>query len=366
MKHGRNVLDLELYMIDGLEHWTRFKSGSVGLLALMPNLEKLDLYAAGEFLIPSHDMYVMQHLTSLQDLTLDLSCPGEWDERLLQPLNGLKNLNQLDISVSGMTTPLLLHSSLSTLTGITKLHLATYEKDSAEELIDTANIVSVVSNLTGLRWLDVTGVMDTLPASLLNLDHLSTLNCGSCNLLWPGPSSLPDIQGWHCLKRIWMGRMPAMKSEVWHALCQMLSLLPRLSVLTFFGIDLAHICSRSWLVNQRLQTLSFIDCDLSSLPTSLEHLSQLHSFALVNAAISLKDLGHLLEQLQVLELTMQHAVHASAELRAAKSLTKLVLRHDWRADRASLQPCICENVEPWLPASCVLSCKACHLSSSCS
>ena len=354
-------------MINDLEHWTRFKSGAVGLLALLPNLERLDLCAAGEFLIPSHDMYAMQHLTNLQDLTLDLSCDGDWEESLLKPLKGLKNLKRLDISVSDMTTPLLLHSSLSTLTGLTNLHLTRYDSadHNASESIDTANMVSVIRHLTRLEWLEVHGVMDALPASFLGLEHLSYLQCGSCSLLWPGPSSSPDMQGWHCLQTIWMGRMPAMKVEVWQSLCQMLSLLPRLSELTFFDIDLAHICSRSWVMNQRLGQLSFIHCNLSSLPTGLEHLSQLHELVLVNAIpISLKDFGRLLGQLQVLELTMRHAVHASAELHAAKSLTQLVLRHDWKADRASLQPCICENVEPWLPASCVLSCKACHLSGS--
>ena len=355
MKHGQNVLDLDMCMGDGTAMWTRFTSGSVGLLALMPNLERLDLMSGGNFLIPSHDMYAMQYLTSLRDLILDIPCCGKWEASLLQPLSGLKKLNLLELTVSGMTSPLLVHSTLSSLTGLTGLRLAREEhpEDYDSDLIDTANIISVISHLTGLKWLHLEGVMDALPGPIFTLQHLSQLWCSSCSL-WHGLSSLPEPQEWGCVCEISLTHIPAMDGGLWHSLCQMLTMLPRPPDLNFFNIELAHVCTRDWPFNQRLQRLSFIDCNLSSLPSSLEHLKHLRKLVLVNArAISLKELGRLLGQLQELDLTEQHALHAPAELQEAKSLTKLNLRHDPQADLPSWQSCAC-ILKPWLPATCVL------------
>ena len=209
MKHGRDVLDLDLCIGDGTANWTRFKSGSVGLLALMPNLERLDLLSHGKFFMPSRDMYATQYLTSLEDLRLDVPCCGAWAESVLEPVNGLKKLKRLEITVSGLTTPLLVHSSLSSLTGLTGLHLARQEhwEHYNPNLIDTGNIISVISHLTGLKWLRLYSVMHALPRPLLNLKRLSDLTCDSCNL-WSGLSSLPDRHAWTCLRTGLSGTYP--------------------------------------------------------------------------------------------------------------------------------------------------------------
>ena len=89
---------------------------------------------------------------------------------------------------------------------------------------------------------------------------------------------------------------------------------------------------------------------------SLQHLNHLHRLVLVNARVfSLKGLGRPLGQLQELVLTMQHALHAAAELHEAKSLTKLDLRYDPKAGLPSVPSCT-GILQPRLPATCVLSC----------
>ena len=356
MRHGRNVLDLDLCIGDGTANWTRFKSGSVGLLALMPNLARLDLLSHGKFFMPSRDMYATQYLTSLGDLRLDLPCCGEWAENVLEPLSGLKELKRLEITVSGMTTPLLVHSSLTSLTGLTGLHLARQERreDYNPNLIDTDNIISVISHLTGLKWLQLHSVMHALPRPLLNLKRLSYLSCGSCNL-WSGLSNLPDRHAWTCLRTVFLAHIPTIEGSLWLALCQLLSVLPALSELAFANIDLLHLCSRDWPFNQRLQRLSIIDCNLSSLPMSLQHLNHLHRLVLVNARVfSLKALGRPLGQLQELVLTTQHALHAAAEVHEAKSLTKLDLEYEPKEGLPSVPSCT-RILQPRLPVTCVLN-----------
>ncbi len=208
-QHGKSVLALTLQIDKGIKHWKRFESGIVSLVALTPNLQILDLGNATSFFNPSYDMYAFQHLPSLRSLILGFSCGSLWKHSTLQPLSSLSNLKSLELVIDDMRTPLLLDTSLSMLTGLTHLNLSRDSKDvEIMYEVDTDNLVSVVSCLTGLQWLQLEGMLDKLPAALLSLQHLTTLHCGDAYLVSSDVLRSSSMQ-WGRLERIWLGQVPA-------------------------------------------------------------------------------------------------------------------------------------------------------------
>ena len=350
------MLDLTLTLCNGIEHWTRFESGVVSLLALLPNLQELTLYEAARFMVPGKDMYALQHLSCLQGLILDFSCLGRWEHDTLQPLSHLKSLDSLEIRMREMAGPLLVHSSLSSLTCLTSLCLVSEgSEDASDELdaIDTDNIVDVVSHLTGLQSLTVEGVMDVLPASLLTLQQLSALHCGRCHLLWPGLPSTPCTQ-WNGLQRIWLGHVPAMDCAVWQSFCSMLASLPELSNLALCFVELAHIPSHCWDFNRQLKELRLIDCNLQAVPLGMERMTQLQQLFFLNEKnIGLTQLVKLLRILPKLHLNAAHALSAMPELRQAAALSHLVLRP--RILTEDSMRALESDFKPHLQASCSIS-----------
>ncbi len=325
IKHGTIVRIFKVSMDSAIYHWSTFRRGIVGLLAHMSNLQQLTVHDFTGFMDPAYDMYAIQYLTRLENLYLSCSCHRKWAPDTLQPLSGLKNLSRLSMDISDMSTPLLIHSSLSCLTGLTCFDFsrAGAKRSQALHGIDTHNVINVVSNLTGLRSLDVHGMIDMLPASLLSLQQLSCLWYHGARFSYPAIASMP---GWDNLETIYLGCIPQVEQGAWQSFCRQLSILPKLSRFILDKIDLSNIQTQDWALSTRLTSLTFMNTRVSALPSSIEHLVQLDELSLVEPRLlDLKLLIPLIRRLRKLKLMPHQAMASHLELRDATCVTQ----HPW-------------------------------------
>ncbi len=357
-KHGMKVRDLWLRgsefhgMSDSKSRG--LTGGMVGLLALVPHLDRLNFKCGRGFFAPRHNMYILRHLPALRSLQLYVEASRGWPLDTLEPLTWLPGLEKLELSVNRMThIPLLLPPEFSRLTTLSCLSLTRdlhyQEWDAA---CDVPNLAQAISHLTGLRSLELQGVADVVPAVLSRLQHLSYLQLGGFQSHWP-PLVLPAALR-HCvsLRHIFFNRCVSDASyDEWLSICQSLQAIPSLRTLHLANMDFSEVPTDAWVFPFGLTDLHLYGCGLRAMPEAISGLTSLRSLQAAGNRITGLIPGPYLQRLTYLDLSGNPLAAMPQLLEAATALQNLDL--GYKADEEPwLQP---QPILDLLPAGCHLT-----------
>ena len=104
--------------------WPRYLHGVNVLPALVPNLQHLSLSCEKGFMIAEKDLFSLQILTQLTSLHLNVASDGSWDMQTMSLLQHLTALKQLGMEVRGLGAgPMILAAELGKLALLTRLSL---------------------------------------------------------------------------------------------------------------------------------------------------------------------------------------------------------------------------------------------------
>ena len=269
--------------------WHHYQHGVAVLPALLPNLQHLRLRCEKGFMVAEQDMFSLQILTCLQSLHLDVASDWKWELATMSPLQHLTALKQLGMVVHDLgPPPMLLAPELSKLTLLTSLSLE--QAYSGQGCVyESTHAGNVISSLTRLQILSLTGVLDRIPDGFSKLLNLRTLAIGGDREHWPGFSIQPSFRSCKKLTSVRLHTFTAVAGAGWLGACTALSGLPSLSDIKLDWIDLTELGSDEWAFGSSLTGLSITYGQMENFPAALLSLTTLQHLCLYQS--DLEDLS---------------------------------------------------------------------------
>ncbi len=251
-----------------------------GSLLFLPqlhgNLQHLSISGGHNKMIPERHLYALELLPQLTDLTLNLRSDGTWNEETLKPLKDLTSLTSLDLQISRMMGPLLVSPSLTQLSKLRNLQLTCSSSGDAEccNQESQEHLMGTISQLTGLRSLELTEMVESMPAELGALLQLTSFELRSPK--YRPPFFIPPSFSWCTrLRHLRFSHLPKASDETWQQVCRALLLMPRLKSLHIHFSDLSQVQPCSWSLPPRLTSLQLADCGMTTIPAAVCALKRL-------------------------------------------------------------------------------------------
>ena len=280
---GTSIRHLKISTPDGPEYSdTSHTAGrqhlqDVSMLVLpdLPNLQHLSVFGGVDFMPPELQLQAITLSPHLQSLSLYLQSGGSWDEATLEPLKHLRALSSLSLEICEMKGPLLVSPSLAELTQLEDLLLGCVSVEGLWSILSDEtshnHLMGTIGQLTGLRSLGLTNMVDSLPAGLERLVRLPFLELGLFDLeareLDPSPAFVLCTK-LRNLSLTWIG---GGSDEAWRSICNSLRLLPCLDTLQVSHMDLSGVQPSSWALPLGMTQLQLDECGMSLLQYAVCH-----------------------------------------------------------------------------------------------
>ena len=279
---GTAIRRLDIWTPDCYETqgWRHLQDASMLMLPQLPNLQHLSVSGGREFMIPERHLYALELLPSLQQFIFCVQLDGDWSESRLEPLGHLKALTSLRLTIRDMIGPLLISPAL---TQLQELHLCC--DGGSCDATSQAHLMQTVSKLMSLQSLALDNMVESPPAELERLVHLTYLELSSLGLEDPLLAASPAFGLCTKLEHVSLSYVGNASDSSWQHFCKSLQVLPRLDSLHITDTDLGEVHPYSWALPPNLTTLTLFDCSISVIPAAICCLSNLQQLCLTDSAI---------------------------------------------------------------------------------